>query len=169
MAKIKNRGHMGIVSFLGTSQMEKCSHDGLPKRQKNITYNTWAPWILVKTHSGVQSSPCIMTLSASFILIIRLVSTIYTYLTENFKMDVLKVEKKRPPKLLRSKILYRNQDNVDNAFSSKSMSRRFKKWWWFCDNSINVQTNQPTNQWCDYYLRRHRQGGARGMWSIEGT
>lgn len=45
----------------------------------------------------------------------RLVSTICIYLAENLKMDVLKVEKKTA-KLLGSKILYRNQENVDNAF-----------------------------------------------------
>lgn len=54
----------------------------------------------MKTHFEVQSSPCLMTLSASLILITRLVSTISMYLTEIFKMDVLKVEKKKDPQII---------------------------------------------------------------------
>lgn len=57
----------------------------------------------MKTHFGVQSSPCLMTLSASLIIIMRLVSTISMYLTEIFKLDVLKVGGKKDPKIIGDK------------------------------------------------------------------
>ena len=54
--------------------------------------------------------------------------------------------KKMAPKLLRSKTLYKNLENVENAFKIKACHRGLKSADNFVIYRINVQTCQQTNQ-----------------------